>query len=552
MKIPLLNDFERYFDDPVWIVAARTLLRRHGIEFTEVRRAEHGENIVVLVDKAFVLKIYTPQKNGFNREKAALEFADNKTSLPIADIVAFGEIEGFEYLITNQLPGGLMTRERWMKLEKPAQVALLTQLAYGLKELHSREADEIHFDWHEFIEIQVASAVDRQREEGGNPEWLESIPKYLDEHLALLPQHPEDAFMHGDVHFGNMRVTDDDSRPVISGLFDFADSLKGFFEYEFVAIGVLMIQGQGDLQREFFRAYGYKDADINIDLRHRLMLLTILYEESSLRRHAERLRPEALGYTLEELERRFGTSYNWVLCIAAKAMQRMKVKYMRDKLQVGGWFLVVITIVLSAALGILIDRTYHDVSVRDVAESDLIATMDREKVLLARHFGDERQFYGFVRESNRIDTKTGFNDIGQTLSVRDKSGSEIFSKRYKEVADFSYPNLTRDSQQLLVETNEGGTDNFLEIYTFRNNRFEPIIDSQETQMRGGYFVIPEYRKGIKSPYFKADEIIVIQQLGGADDDPIATVFRYTENKYEPVGEIRMQQLGDFIEANLSK
>jgi aminoglycoside phosphotransferase (APT) family kinase protein len=302
MKIPLLNDFERSFSDPLWIAVARNLLRRHGIEFTQMRRAEHGENIVFLVDDAFVLKIYTPQKNGFNRERTALEFAHNQTSLPIARIVAFGEIEGFEYLITTQLPGGLMTLERWMKLEKPAQVALLTQLAYGLKELHSRESDEIHFDWHEFIEIQVASAVDRQRKEGGNPEWLESIPKYLDEHLALLPKHPERAFMHGDVHFGNLRVTDDEPRPVISGLFDFADSLKGFFEYEFVAIGVLMIQGQGDLQREFFRAYGYKDADINIELRHRLMLLTILYEESSLRRYAERLRPEAVSYSLEELE----------------------------------------------------------------------------------------------------------------------------------------------------------------------------------------------------------------------------------------------------------
>jgi hypothetical protein len=220
--------------------------------------------------------------------------------------------------------------------------------------------------------------------------------------------------------------------------------------------------------------------------------------------------------------------------------------------QAGRRVLVAITIIFSAAMGIFIDQTYQGVIAHDSAECDLIATMDREKVLLARHFGDEGQFYGFVRESNRIDTKTGFDDSGQTLSIRDKSGSEIFSKRYKEVADFSYPNLTRDSQQLLVETNGGGTDNFLEIYTFRNNRFEPIIDSQETQMQGGYFVIPEYRKGMKATYFKPDEIIVIQQLWRADDDPTATVFRYMKNKYEPVGEIRMQQLGDFIEANLSK
>jgi len=89
----------------------------------------------------------------------------------------------------------------------------------------------------------------------------------------------------------------------ISGLFDFADSLKGFHEYEFVAVGVLMIQGQGELQREFFRVYGYKDSEINEDLRKRLMLLTILYECSSLRRYALRLKPQAVDFTLDELER---------------------------------------------------------------------------------------------------------------------------------------------------------------------------------------------------------------------------------------------------------
>ena len=64
-----------------------------------------------------------------------------------------------------------------------------------------------------------------------------------------------------------------------------------------------MFQGQGDLQREFFRRYGYPDADINEQLRRRMMMLTILYEWSSLRRYAERLSPEAVSFTLEGLER---------------------------------------------------------------------------------------------------------------------------------------------------------------------------------------------------------------------------------------------------------
>jgi hygromycin-B 7''-O-kinase len=303
MKIPSLNDFDLTFNDPIWIAIANDILRKHRIIFSGLKRAEHGENIVVLVDDAFVLKIYTPKKNGYNRERAALEFAQGKTSLPIPQIVAEGEIEGFYYLVTDRLPGRLMLRSEWLTLDRSAHIGLLTQLAYGLKELHSHDASEIHFDWREFIEIQVESVMERQRSAGGNPEWLESLPRYLETNLPLLPGRPSSVFMHGDVHFGNLQVTEDRVRPIISGLYDFADSLKGFHEYEFVAIGVLMIQGQGDLQREFFRAYGYLDSEIDLELRQRMMLLTILYEHSSLRRYAERLGPGSEKLSLEELER---------------------------------------------------------------------------------------------------------------------------------------------------------------------------------------------------------------------------------------------------------
>ena len=109
--------------------------------------------------------------------------------------------------------------------------------------------------------------------------------------------------LHGDVHFGNLLVVDEGGRLKISGLFDLADSLRGSHEYDFLAPGVLMFQGQGDLQREFFRHYGYPDTDINEEMRRRMMMLTILYEFSSLRRYAERLSPEAVNLSLNELER---------------------------------------------------------------------------------------------------------------------------------------------------------------------------------------------------------------------------------------------------------
>ena len=128
------------------------------------------------------------------------------------------------------------------------------------------------------------------------------MPAYIAERLALLPPN-RSVFLHGDIHAGNLLLTQAGGCWKINGLIDFGDSLCGLQEYEFVAPGVLMVQGDRELQRAMLLAYGYPEAQLDLDLRARLMLLTILYECSDLRKYALRLAPEAMNFTLDELER---------------------------------------------------------------------------------------------------------------------------------------------------------------------------------------------------------------------------------------------------------
>ncbi|MDQ6788717.1 MAG: aminoglycoside phosphotransferase family protein [Acidobacteriota bacterium] len=302
-EIKTAQEFIFHFKDKFWLEAAALICRRHKIVFQVLRRSEHGENVVFLVDDSFVIKIFTPFRNGFERESEALALARGKTSLPVPEIFFAGEIENFKYFVTTQFSGDSITRDVWLALKKKDQTKILSQLANGLKELHSHAAPTKNFDWRKFVEYQANTTIERQKSSGANAEWLANLPEFLNTNLKLLPLDSAPSFMHGDVHFGNLRLAKKDGRLQISGLFDFADSLSGFYEYEFVAVGVLMIQGQGELQREFFRAYGYKEEELNENLRARLMLLTILYECSSLRKYALRLKPEAIDFTLAELER---------------------------------------------------------------------------------------------------------------------------------------------------------------------------------------------------------------------------------------------------------
>jgi hygromycin-B 7''-O-kinase len=301
MKLPLIENYAADFKSETWRRAAEEICARHKIPFTNLNRAAQGESVVFLVDERFVVKIFAPGGNCFEREMLALETV--KTNLEIPALVAAGEIESYKYFVTTQIKGELMTREKWLRLAAREQIQILAQLAEGLKNLHQSDASKMNFYWREFINRQAETCFERQKACGVNEKILAQIPHYVDENLKLLPSDFNECFLHGDVHFGNLRVRKIGGSWRISGLFDFGDSIRGFHEYDFLAIGVLMIQGQGDLQREFFRCFDYADAEIDETLRKRLMLLTMFYECSDLRRYAIRLRPEAVDYSLDELEK---------------------------------------------------------------------------------------------------------------------------------------------------------------------------------------------------------------------------------------------------------
>lgn len=308
LKLPIIADeadYKGHFNDEVWQQAAAMICARHHLSHTSLRRSPQGEHIIFYVDERLIIKIYAPYRHSYEREKAALEFANGKLGLETPAILYAGELEGWSYLVMTQL-AGFPAREVWPEIEMHQRLDIVLQLGVALKNLHNHPAPlsqpALNRDWHGFLERQARTCVERQRVCGANPEWLESLPAYINERLELLPAEYEPVLLHGDVHPGNLLLAQENGRWKVTGLFDFGDSLCGFHEYEFVAPGVLMVSGNGELQRAFLAAYGYKESQLDVNLRARLMLLTVLYECSDLRKYALRLAPEAVGYTLDELE----------------------------------------------------------------------------------------------------------------------------------------------------------------------------------------------------------------------------------------------------------
>lgn len=308
LNLPVIADASNYashFNDGVWQQAAAAICARHHLAHASLRRSQQGENIIFFVDERFVIKIFAPFRDSYLREKAALEFAAGKVGIKTPEILSAGELEGWSYLVMTQL-AGFPAKEAWPEIDLRGRLEIVSHLGVALKSLHNHAAPlsqpALNRDWHGFIERQVSTCVVRQRARGANPEWLERLPAYIAERVELLPAEYEPVMLHGDVHAGNLLLAQIKGRWELTGLFDFGDSLCGFHEYDFVAPGVLMVQGNQELQRTFLLAYGYQESQLDMSLRARLMLLTVLYECSDLRKYALRLMPEAVNFTLDELE----------------------------------------------------------------------------------------------------------------------------------------------------------------------------------------------------------------------------------------------------------
>lgn len=307
LKLPAIIDaagYSLHFNDGVWHRAAAAICARHNLSYESLRRSPRGENIIFLVDRRLVIKIFAPFRDNYSREAAALEYVRGKLGLETPELVRAGELDGWPYLVMTQLPGRA-SREVWAGVPSRDRLEIVSRLGAAMRELHAHAAPlgtVLDRDWHGFVGRQARDAVERQRACGANPEWLESLPAYVAERLELLPSNQGQVFLHGDIHAGNVLLAQVRGRWQIKGLIDFGDSLCGFHEYEFVAPGVLMAQGDAGLQRAMLLAYGYEESQLDQSLRARLMLLTVLYECSDLRKYALRLAPEAVSLTLSELE----------------------------------------------------------------------------------------------------------------------------------------------------------------------------------------------------------------------------------------------------------
>ena len=287
----------------------QALCRSLGLEHSGLRRFPTGSLPVYAVG-GLVLKLFPPlYAREAPVETAVLAAVCGRLPVSTPGVRAAGEHHGWRYVLMDRLPGVDLSTA-WASLDRDARRQLARQVGVLAAALHEVEPPVLPSreprDWEPFVVEQTVTAVRRHRRWGLAEHWLEQVPAYLTS-VELVVDQP--VLLHTEVMPANLLARDDGrGNWSLTGLCDFEPAMTGSREYEFVAIGVFLAEGDLDVLHEVLTHYGYTAEQLDGDLSRRLLAWTLLHRYGNVASYLRRL-PRPAARTLDGLATRwFGAS----------------------------------------------------------------------------------------------------------------------------------------------------------------------------------------------------------------------------------------------------
>ena len=272
-------------DPSRWLPIAIDIARSHGFD-GRAHVFATGTNLVAGFGEKLGLKIFPPLLRAqFVSERGSLTQLAGRLHLPIPEIVAEGERDGWPYLIITRLAGTLGS-EVWPQLPEAQKERVLRQIGETIAAVQRAPLGplvRIEPHWDEFMRAQMQGCRHRHERLGLAPKFLAGLDDLLRDAAKLIPMDAPPVILIGEYIPENFLLACHDGDWSLAGLFDFGDVRTGWRDYDLLGPSAFMAAGSPGRVRSLLGGFGYAKPDYA--LKRRLMALMLLHHASDLNSH---------------------------------------------------------------------------------------------------------------------------------------------------------------------------------------------------------------------------------------------------------------------------
>jgi hygromycin-B 7''-O-kinase len=268
--------------------AALDIARSHGLSHRDPHLFSTGTNLVIALDDGLVLKIFPPLlRHQFVSERSSLSQLRGRLGVPIPEIVLEGERDQWPYLVITRLRGIIGT-QAWPTLPEDQKERILGQIGETIAEVQCvpiGELSGIEPRWDQFVSRQIQGCRLRHERLGLPRKYLDGLDELLRGAATLIPMNAPPVILTGEYIPENFLLSLESRGWRLSGLIDFGDVMTGWGEYDLLGPSAFMTAGMPRRVRSLFEGFGYSNANIDPELKRRLMTLLLLHRASDPVRH---------------------------------------------------------------------------------------------------------------------------------------------------------------------------------------------------------------------------------------------------------------------------
>ena len=272
-------------DPSRWLPIAIDIARSHGVD-GRTHVFATGTNLVAGFGETLILKIFPPLLRAqFVSERGSLTQLAGRLHLPIPEIIAEGERDGWPYLIITRLAGTLGS-EVWPQLAEAQKERVLRQIGETIAAVQRAPLGplaQIEPRWDAFMRTQMQGCRARHTRLGLAPKFLAGLDDLLHDAATLIPMDAPPVILIGEYIPENFLLACHDGDWLLAGLFDFGDVRTGWRDYDLLGPSAFMAAGRPGRVRSLLGGFGY--AKLDFALKRRLMALMLLHHASDLNSH---------------------------------------------------------------------------------------------------------------------------------------------------------------------------------------------------------------------------------------------------------------------------